>query len=370
MKVAIFFFLWITNVKLSHLYNSIDENQQKSGVFTPNQPVFHSSMVLKLNVLIEKELPISLLQMYKMNIEYVLNHFNTILTQENTVKTNGKDSFRFEINNILSFKQYKRIKRYKDLANLVATEKVHERVEVLMNILPGEITIMCYYQGTSPYVTESEINERIDFNNGTCDAITLVPIKYDPLLTIFRGIERLMSTNFTLPNIFKESYYESETELLSLNKDLDLDMSQLRSVFADISNCYCKYNDCTTPNISNFILPESKPYELTPPKPNLSDGLTANNSNDRLKSNFSSILKNYNTERTPEKPKNNDEKTSKNSKKNTKETEKSKLFASFFSSKGKSMSKNSSKPKNNQSPNGFTQPVRFQSFQEAMGQRR
>lgn len=210
---------------------------------------------LTLNILIEKDLPISLLQLYKINIEYILNHINKLPKDTtNTQASNSNpgsimmDKFPdFVLKNLLSFSQYKHLRRYHELSHAVATNSLKKRKDILKKILPGELTIMAYYLGGSPYLPDDNLDEDLDL---PCETIIFVPLLPDPLLSIVSGIDNLLKT-FDFPSIFRLTPTNGSTYTSLFNERLLVlpkDIRMKDDLLTILNNCICKYGQCTKQN--------------------------------------------------------------------------------------------------------------------------
>lgn len=228
------------------------------SIFTFVAFLFADQSNITLNILIEKELPISLLQLYKINIEYILAHINKLLKDTTTTSIPNSNSGAvlnqkipvFVLKNLLSFSQYKHLRKYHELSHAVATNSLKKRKEILKKILPGELTIMAYYLGGSPYLPEDDLDEDM---NLPCETITFVPLIPDPLLSIVSGIDTLLKT-LSFPSIFKltptnTSSYTSlfNEQLLVLPKNIEIKETMLNM----LNECICHFDQCTIKDVKN-----------------------------------------------------------------------------------------------------------------------
>lgn len=252
------FLFWLQMLRISYLLHllaaqEILENERNKNNSIKKMEFNPISIALKVNILLEKEIPLSLLQIYKIGIQYVLTHYNEIIQiNKKKIDLNNNKSIRFELNNLLSYSQYKLIKKYKELVELVATDKFTERKNILEKIQPGEITIICHYSGNTDSNDNNELEDEIKID-GPCDAVVLISLNDDPLISIFKGLEKLMVENFLLPNIFYESFYQSERELLNFSKEINHSEFDEISLINSVMNCLCRYNDCNNMNVQNVV---------------------------------------------------------------------------------------------------------------------
>lgn len=197
---------------------------------------------LYINIFIEKELPISILQLYKMNISYILDHYNKIINFK-------KKNFYLKMNDLLSYGQYKNIKKYKKLANLVANDDLTEKRNFFKRI--GELSIICYFPQDRNY----ENNEI--FLKRSCDNTILIPLKEDedPLLTLSKGINDLMTRIFSFPSIFIDSYFDNEKVLFNF-ENLSVDdelIENLGTCAVPVDDEPQKIDNFSTKNIENNL---------------------------------------------------------------------------------------------------------------------